>query len=205
MTTESGRSALLEHDGLAKLYDFCELGRGVPELETMVLQASLVLRKCFPRNRLPVPTYTSVLHCPLPESAIYSYPGLGGTGDPTQSGDLDLDAEDSPFDEDDDVSSGEEGTYLGVSGARASGEPPTSQEQSPSVGASGGGRSGSRSGNGGSVTVTDVYTERSLEDLIASYEKFFPELLEFQVRYCSVVEIKYHKVCLKSRASGAIP
>ena len=86
----SGRRAFLEHNGLLLLFDMCEIAglaknRGesgsagsssvnklkqVADLGSLVPSASIILRKCFPRNKLPVSHYNSPIGFALPQSVV---------------------------------------------------------------------------------------------------------------------------------------
>ena len=43
----------------------------VQELESVVYLSSLVMRKCFPRNRLPISVLRSAISCSLPVSDFH--------------------------------------------------------------------------------------------------------------------------------------
>lgn len=68
---EAGRLALMEADGIRLLYGACQETIDCRELENIIFQASLIMRKCFPKNRLPVVTLRSPLSFPIPDSEIY--------------------------------------------------------------------------------------------------------------------------------------
>ena len=68
---ESGRKALMEADGIRILYTSCKETIDCRELEPVILNASIIMRKCFPRNKLPLENLRSPLCCPLPESDFH--------------------------------------------------------------------------------------------------------------------------------------
>jgi hypothetical protein len=69
--TESGRMALMEADGIQILYSTCQETVDCRELESIISLANTIMRKCFPKNRLPVPTLRSPLSFSLPDSDAY--------------------------------------------------------------------------------------------------------------------------------------
>ena len=71
MCTESGRKALMEADGVRVLYTTCQESIECRELETIIFMASLIMRKCFPRNRLPISNLRSPVSVPLPHSDFH--------------------------------------------------------------------------------------------------------------------------------------
>ncbi|CAH1796187.1 unnamed protein product [Owenia fusiformis] len=96
---KSGRKALIEGDGIRILYTTCQETLQVRELESVIFVASLILRKCFPKNRLPLQNVCSAISCSLPESDFhipesYLNPDLQGCH-----------GDDSSLDNDDDISS----------------------------------------------------------------------------------------------------
>jgi len=71
MCTESGRSALMEADGIHLLYNTCLDTVDCRELESVIYVASVIMRKCFPKSRLPIATLRNPLTFPIPDSDIY--------------------------------------------------------------------------------------------------------------------------------------
>jgi len=71
MITEAGRQAVMDSDGIRILYRTCEDIMDVRELESLIFIASLILRKCFPRQKLPVNASKTTLLYKLPPSEHY--------------------------------------------------------------------------------------------------------------------------------------
>ncbi|XP_028658239.1 cytosolic carboxypeptidase 1 isoform X1 [Erpetoichthys calabaricus] len=76
-----GRKAFLDADGMRLLYSTSQECLPVRTLDPIVNASSLIMRKCFPKNRLPVPTIKSVFsyHLPVilangPVAQLYSLP-----------------------------------------------------------------------------------------------------------------------------------
>uniref|UniRef100_A0A8C5F6K4 Cytosolic carboxypeptidase 1 n=1 Tax=Gadus morhua TaxID=8049 RepID=A0A8C5F6K4_GADMO len=61
-----GRTAFIEADGMRVLYNTSNECLPVRTLDPLVNTSSLIMRKCFPKNRLPLPTIKSAFHYPLP-------------------------------------------------------------------------------------------------------------------------------------------
>nr|XP_023658763.1 cytosolic carboxypeptidase 1 isoform X2 [Paramormyrops kingsleyae] len=61
-----GRKAFLDADGMRILYSTSTECLPVRTLDPLVNTSSLIMRKCFPKNRLPVPTIKSVFQYRLP-------------------------------------------------------------------------------------------------------------------------------------------
>ncbi|TSL97347.1 Cytosolic carboxypeptidase 1 [Bagarius yarrelli] len=61
-----GRKAFIDADGMRILYNTSTECLPVRTLDPLVNISSLIMRKCFPKNRLPLPTIKSVFHYPLP-------------------------------------------------------------------------------------------------------------------------------------------
>ncbi|KAK0145927.1 Cytosolic carboxypeptidase 1 [Merluccius polli] len=61
-----GRKAFIEADGMRVLYNTSTECLPVRTLDPLVNTSSLIMRKCFPKNRLPLPTIKSAFHYPLP-------------------------------------------------------------------------------------------------------------------------------------------
>ena len=68
---ESGRKALMDADGIRILYNTCQETIECRELEGIIFVASIIMRKCFPKNRLPLHSLRSSLSCQLPESDFH--------------------------------------------------------------------------------------------------------------------------------------
>jgi len=68
---ESGRSALMEADGIHLLYNACLDTIDCRELEAVIYLASVIMRKCFPKSRLPLASLRNPLTFPIPQSDIY--------------------------------------------------------------------------------------------------------------------------------------
>lgn len=71
MVTEAGQQALTDAEGLRVLYLVCSESSEVPELESMIITASVILRKCFPPTRLPLASLRSSITCSLPQSVFH--------------------------------------------------------------------------------------------------------------------------------------
>ncbi|KAB5567755.1 hypothetical protein PHYPO_G00236500 [Pangasianodon hypophthalmus] len=76
-----GRKAFIDADGMRILYNTSTECLPVRTLDPLVNISSLIMRKCFPKNRLPLPTIKSVFHYPLPHvpasgpvAQLYSQP-----------------------------------------------------------------------------------------------------------------------------------
>uniref|UniRef100_A0A3P8QDX9 tubulin-glutamate carboxypeptidase n=1 Tax=Astatotilapia calliptera TaxID=8154 RepID=A0A3P8QDX9_ASTCA len=61
-----GRKAFIEADGMRILYNTSTECLPVRTLDPLINTSSLIMRKCFPKNRLPVPTIKSAFHYQLP-------------------------------------------------------------------------------------------------------------------------------------------
>uniref|UniRef100_A0A671VAY5 tubulin-glutamate carboxypeptidase n=1 Tax=Sparus aurata TaxID=8175 RepID=A0A671VAY5_SPAAU len=61
-----GRKAFIEADGMRILYNTSTECLPVRTLDLLINTSSLIMRKCFPKNRLPVPTIKSAFHFQLP-------------------------------------------------------------------------------------------------------------------------------------------
>ncbi|XP_059192421.1 cytosolic carboxypeptidase 1 isoform X2 [Centropristis striata] len=76
-----GRKAFLDADGMRILYNSSTECLPVRTLDPLVNTSSLIMRKCFPKNRLPLPTIKSAFHYQLPHvpalgpvAQLYSQP-----------------------------------------------------------------------------------------------------------------------------------
>ncbi|XP_026198472.1 cytosolic carboxypeptidase 1 isoform X2 [Anabas testudineus] len=81
-----GRKAFIEADGIRILYNTSTECLPVRTLDPLVNTSSLIMRKCFPKNRLPVSTIKSAFHYQLPHipaagpvAQLYSQPPGGRT------------------------------------------------------------------------------------------------------------------------------
>ncbi|XP_073321930.1 cytosolic carboxypeptidase 1 [Pagrus major] len=61
-----GRKAFIEADGMRILYNSSTECLPVRTLDPLINTSSLIMRKCFPKNRLPLPTIKSAFHFQLP-------------------------------------------------------------------------------------------------------------------------------------------
>lgn len=74
--TEAGRQALLDAGGVQVLYSACqEMSDSTTATETLVVIASTILHRCFPKTRLPVASIRCPLTYPLPTSCFHSQEG----------------------------------------------------------------------------------------------------------------------------------
>ncbi|KAK6492975.1 cytosolic carboxypeptidase 1-like isoform X1 [Huso huso] len=95
-----GRKAFIDSDGMRTLYNISQDCLPVRALDPLINTSTLIMRKCFPKNRLPVPTIKSVFHFQLPVvpangpvAQIYSLPpGVDDVVDESDDND-DTDAE----------------------------------------------------------------------------------------------------------------
>ncbi|XP_070689722.1 cytosolic carboxypeptidase 1 isoform X2 [Pempheris klunzingeri] len=76
-----GRKAFIEADGMRVLYNSSTECLPVRTLDPLINTSSLIMRKCFPKNRLPLPTIKSAFHYQLPHvpaagpvAQLYSQP-----------------------------------------------------------------------------------------------------------------------------------
>ncbi|XP_027889195.1 cytosolic carboxypeptidase 1 isoform X2 [Xiphophorus couchianus] len=87
-----GRRAFLEADGMRILYHSSTECLPVRTLDPLINTSSLIMRKCFPKNRLPVPTINSAFHFQLPQvppggAVDQLYSQLSGVDDLDESDD----------------------------------------------------------------------------------------------------------------------
>ncbi|KAM6230772.1 cytosolic carboxypeptidase 1 isoform 1-T1 [Porphyrio hochstetteri] len=61
-----GRKAFIDANGMKILYHTSQECLAVRTLDPLVNTSSLIMRKCFPKNRLPLPTIKSAFHFQLP-------------------------------------------------------------------------------------------------------------------------------------------
>uniref|UniRef100_A0A3Q3EC68 Cytosolic carboxypeptidase 1 n=1 Tax=Labrus bergylta TaxID=56723 RepID=A0A3Q3EC68_9LABR len=76
-----GRKAFIDADGMRVLYNSSTECLPVRTLDPLINTSSLIMRKCFPKNRLPLPTIKSAFHYQLPHipaagpvAQLYSQP-----------------------------------------------------------------------------------------------------------------------------------
>ncbi|CAJ0966427.1 unnamed protein product [Ranitomeya imitator] len=76
-----GRKAFIDANGMKILYNSSQDCQAVRTLDPLVNTSSLIMRKCFPKNRLPLPTIKSAFQFQLPViptsgpvAQIYSLP-----------------------------------------------------------------------------------------------------------------------------------
>jgi len=74
----SGRKALVEAGGIRVLYESAQDVIECREMENLILLASVIMRKCCPRNKLPVSRFNSVVTFEKPMSEIYPVEGAEG-------------------------------------------------------------------------------------------------------------------------------
>ncbi|XP_041756412.2 cytosolic carboxypeptidase 1 isoform X1 [Coregonus clupeaformis] len=79
-----GRKAFIDADGMRILYNTSTECLPVRTLDPLINTSSLIMRKCFPKNRLPLPTIKSVFHHQLlhvpaggPVAQLYNQPPGG--------------------------------------------------------------------------------------------------------------------------------
>lgn len=105
-----GRKAFIEADGMKVLYNTSTDCLPVRTLDPLVNTSSLIMRKCFPKNRLPLPTIKSVFNFCLPHipaagpvALLYSQPpGVDDVVDDSDDNEeLEAENEDTENEEDD--------------------------------------------------------------------------------------------------------
>ncbi|XP_071794248.1 cytosolic carboxypeptidase 1-like [Asterias amurensis] len=99
---KSGRKAFMDSNGIKVLYDIAQdyNNSHCKELDSLVNLTSVILRKCSPRNRLPITTIKSCVAFTLPQTTNGILPTV-----PEIEGD---DVIDDSDDQDDDISSSDE-------------------------------------------------------------------------------------------------
>ncbi|XP_050403069.1 cytosolic carboxypeptidase 1 [Patella vulgata] len=158
---KSGRKALLESEGIRILYEICQDLSECREMESLILLASIIMRKCCPRNKLPLDNVNSVVTFALPLSdkhvpdcLVVSNQDIGDISDTGN------DSDHSSLDNDDDIDSDDERFRTDNSD-----EPDDDQ-----------------------IEALEQPESRSIEEL-KSYSKFFPELFHFENRPGSCVSV----------------
>ena len=76
----AGRRAFTDSGGIRILYASCEDSIDSRELESIILMASVIMRKSFPKNRLPTNSLKSVLSFNLPHSDFHTLDTGEGQG-----------------------------------------------------------------------------------------------------------------------------
>uniref|UniRef100_A0A3Q3EC32 Cytosolic carboxypeptidase 1 n=1 Tax=Labrus bergylta TaxID=56723 RepID=A0A3Q3EC32_9LABR len=96
-----GRKAFIDADGMRVLYNSSTECLPVRTLDPLINTSSLIMRKCFPKNRLPLPTIKSAFHYQLPHipaagpvAQLYSQPpGVDDVVDESDNEETDADTE----------------------------------------------------------------------------------------------------------------
>uniref|UniRef100_G3NXR8 Cytosolic carboxypeptidase 1 n=1 Tax=Gasterosteus aculeatus aculeatus TaxID=481459 RepID=G3NXR8_GASAC len=110
-----GRKAFIDTDGMRILYNSSTECLPVRTLDPLVNTSSLIMRKCFPKNRLPLPTIKSAFHYQLPHvpaagpvAQLYSQPpGVDDVVDESDDNEeTDADTENDTENEEDDKDQG---------------------------------------------------------------------------------------------------
>ncbi|XP_048656398.1 cytosolic carboxypeptidase 1 isoform X3 [Marmota marmota marmota] len=105
-----GRKAFIDANGMKILYNTSQECLAVRTLDPLVNTSSLIMRKCFPKNRLPLPTIKSSFHFQLPVipvtgpvAQLYSLPPEVDdvVDESDDNDDIDLEAESEMENEDD--------------------------------------------------------------------------------------------------------
>uniref|UniRef100_A0A286XC92 Cytosolic carboxypeptidase 1 n=1 Tax=Cavia porcellus TaxID=10141 RepID=A0A286XC92_CAVPO len=105
-----GRKAFISANGMKILYNTSQECLAVRTLDPLVNTSSLIMRKCFPKNRLPLPTIKSSFHFQLPVipvsgpvAQLYSLPSEVDdvVDESDDNDDIDLEAENEIENEDD--------------------------------------------------------------------------------------------------------
>ncbi|XP_076127328.1 cytosolic carboxypeptidase 1 [Alosa pseudoharengus] len=111
-----GRKAFIEADGMRILYNTSTECLPVRTLDSLVSTSSLIMRKCFPKNRLPLPTIKSVYQHDLPNvpaggpvAQLYSQPpGVDDVVDESDDNeDMEPDTENDTENEEDEKDKGQ--------------------------------------------------------------------------------------------------
>ncbi|XP_055978498.1 cytosolic carboxypeptidase 1 isoform X1 [Sorex fumeus] len=105
-----GRKAFIDANGMKILYNTSQECLAVRTLDPLVNTSSLIMRKCFPKNRLPLPTIKSSFHFQLPVipvtgpvAQLYSLPPEVDdvVDESDDNDDIDLETENETENEDD--------------------------------------------------------------------------------------------------------
>lgn len=105
-----GRKAFIDANGMRILYNTSQECLAVRTLDPLVNTSSLIMRKCFPKNRLPLPTIKSSFHFQLPiipvtgpVAQLYNLPPEVDdvVDESDDNDDIDLEAENEVENEDD--------------------------------------------------------------------------------------------------------
>ncbi|EDO32134.1 predicted protein [Nematostella vectensis] len=153
--TKSGKKSFIQADGIKVLYSLSLECLESRELDSINNISSQILRRCFPKNKLPITTLSSPLAFPLLnlDSAT-----LSSKGEQEQVGEESGEGESSDVESEEDVSGS------------------NSQEDQEAES-----DSAARCGEGVAEEKAEERRPRPRNDL-QMYEQFFPEQLEFQVR-----------------------
>ncbi|EDO34305.1 predicted protein [Nematostella vectensis] len=152
--TKSGKKSFIQADGIKVLYSLSLECLESRELDSINNISSQILRRCFPKNKLPITTLSSPLAFPLLnlDSAT-----LSSKGEQEQVGEESGEGESSDVESEEDVSGS------------------NSQEDQEAES-----DSAARCGEGVAEEKAEERRPRPRNDL-QMYEQFFPEQLEFQV------------------------
>ncbi|KAL3865591.1 hypothetical protein ACJMK2_042966 [Sinanodonta woodiana] len=96
----SGRRALVDADGIRILYESAQDVIDCREMESLILLASVIMRKCCPRNKLPLCQVNSAVTFEKPESELYPEISDNNVGN-GQLGEEGQDSDNSSLDDDD--------------------------------------------------------------------------------------------------------
>ncbi|XP_052795258.1 cytosolic carboxypeptidase 1-like [Mya arenaria] len=148
----SGRRTLVDAGGIRILYESAQDVIECREMENLILLASVIMRKCCPRNKLPVSRFNSVVTFERPESELYPVEGAELASEPNSSQSMldGGDSDNSSLEDDDDIDSDDE---------RFKNEVDENEDE-------------------GGDTTPEAH-KRSPEDL-AMYNHLFPELFEIE-------------------------
>lgn len=157
--SRSGKKAFIQADGIKTLYTLSLETLECRELEGVNNLSSQILRRCFPTNKLPLSTLSSPLTFAL----------------------LDLDSAGHSAVED----------LLDDSGEGESTDVESEEEEDDSGSASQDDKEGLENGNKGKkpeINSSNQSKQVKTRDDLAMYEKYFPELFEFQVEVAEPME-----------------
>lgn len=103
----SGRKALADANGIQILYDTAQDVIDCREMESLILLASVIMRKCCPRNKLPCDIRSPIVY-ELPESELYPESSRQDGSQVDGSASETPDSDNSSLDDDDDIDSDDE-------------------------------------------------------------------------------------------------
>ncbi|KXJ16139.1 cytosolic carboxypeptidase 1 [Exaiptasia diaphana] len=145
--TKSGKKAFIQSDGIKVLYTLSLENLDSRELDSVNILCSQILRRCFPKNKLPIPCASSPLSFQILDIDSASNHNTQSAVDANEdSGD----DESSEVESDDEASAKEDKEETGSQATSLDGLPNENKKQKP-------------------------------RDDLHMYEKFFPELFEYQV------------------------